>query len=158
MEGGQCWTPSRRYLSSNKSSTFYKVWYKWQILHHFTSCVKFLFEPQPVMPAPPLNPHAIFQVQLCERNPKRNSFHFQAWLWDSDSRLCCSLFHFCHFNKNTYLTKQLDFCLFQTDNGFFFSPLSLGCCFHLKGYIGCPCVAQLTTETEFTSNVPLGFT
>lgn len=50
--------------------------------------------------------------------------------------------------------KQLDFCLFQTDNGIFFH----GCCFHLEGDIGCPCGAQRTTETEFTSNVPLGFT
>lgn len=39
----------------------------------------------------------------------------------------------------------------------FFSVLP-GCCFHLRGDIGCLCGAQKAAEAEFTSNVPLGFT
>lgn len=56
----------------------------------------------------------------------------------------------------THLTKQLDFCPLQTDNGIPF-PLLPGCCFYLKGDIGGLCGPQKAAGTEFPSSVPLGF-
>lgn len=76
-----------------------------------------LFDQFAQNPHPTPNPIQYFRLSYLNKTwIGSHIFNFQ--VRDSASVVCCSLFRFSHFNKN--LTKQFDFCLFQTDNGIFF--------------------------------------